>query len=73
MAGFCLRGGLHLVSLALLVGRSAKRQRRQQSAYDKLVETLRYALFLGSLAGTYTFVDEGLAWLWGKERHVPAR
>ena len=60
-----------MVSLALLIGRSrARRQRRQQSVYEKLVETWRYALFLGSLAGTYTFVDEGLAWLFGKDRSV---
>ena len=69
-AGFCLRGGLHIVSLALLIGRAPARQRRQQSVYEKLVETWRYALFLGSLAGTYTFVDEGLAWLLGKDRHA---
>lgn len=67
-AGFLLRGGLHLVSLALLVLRRNKRQRREQSLWEKAVETWRYTAFLGSLSGVYVAVDEGLSWLFGKER-----
>ena len=67
-SGFLLRGGLHLVSLALLVLRRDKRQRREQSLWEKAVETWRYTAFLGSFSGVYVAVDEGLSRLFGKER-----
>ena len=67
-SGFLLRGGLHLVSLALLVLRQDERQRREQSLWEKAVETWRYTAFLGSFSGVYVAVDEGLSRLFGKER-----
>lgn len=70
--GFCLRGGLHVVSLALALAskarRSKQRQTRQQSLWDKLTETGRYTAFLGALAGVFVGVDEGVAAVWGKSR-----
>ena len=58
------------MSLALLVLRRNKRQRREQSLWEKAVETWRYTAFLGSLSGVYVAVDEGLSRLFGKERYT---
>ena len=67
--GFCLRGGLHVVSLAFALASTRKnRQRRQQSIGEKVAETGRYGLFLGALAGVFVGVDEGLAACWGRAR-----
>lgn len=66
--GFCLRGGLHLVSLAFSLARRSERQRREQSLREKVVETGRYTAFLGALAGVFVGVDEGIAAAWGKAR-----
>lgn len=69
--GFCLRGGLHVVSLALSLLRRTGRQRRQQSLRDKAAETGRYTAFLGALAGVFVAVDEGFAAVGGKARYGP--
>ncbi|KAK9808239.1 hypothetical protein WJX73_002479 [Symbiochloris irregularis] len=69
--GFCLRGGLHVVSLAFALARSKRskqRQTRQQSLWEKLTETGRYTAFLGALAGVFVGVDEGIAAIWGRTR-----
>ena len=66
--GFCLRGGLHVVSLAFALVTRSKRQRREQTLREKLVETGRYTAFLGALAGVFVGIDEGIAAAWGKAR-----
>ena len=68
--GFCLRGGLHLTSLLFSLLNAARRRRkaRLQSLREMLKESLRYTAFLGSFAGVYVAVDEGIAALFGKRR-----
>ena len=68
--GFCLRGGLHLTSLLFSLLNAARRRRkaRLQSLREMLKESLRYTAFLGSFAGLYVAVDEGIAALFGKQR-----
>ncbi|KAK9825197.1 hypothetical protein WJX81_006470 [Elliptochloris bilobata] len=68
--GFCLRGGLHLTSLLFSLLNAARRRRkaRLQSLQGMLKESLRYTAFLGSFAGVYVAVDEGIAALFGKQR-----
>lgn len=65
-----MRGGLHLTSLLFSLLNAARRRRkaRLQSLQDMLKESLRYTAFLGSFAGVYVAVDEGIAALFGKQR-----
>ncbi|CAD7699855.1 unnamed protein product [Ostreobium quekettii] len=66
-AGLVLRGGLHVLTKAL---RAASGPGRGGGGGDRdaLLETARYTAWLGSLAGVFVGVDEGLAAIWGKER-----
>lgn len=69
-AGLALRGGLHLVSLALAAyGRTSEGGKiASVSRRHPLEETARYGAFLGSLGGVYVAVDEGIALLFGKKK-----
>lgn len=64
--GLTLRGGLHLVGSLLTALRKGKR--RSVTAVGALEDTLRYTAFVGTLAGIYIGVDEGIAAGVGKER-----
>lgn len=78
LAGLTLKGGLHLLSAAVRVlSRGAQQQQRpagknagrgRDPLTDALRDTVSYTLFLGSLAGVYVIVDEGLAAALGRER-----
>jgi hypothetical protein len=67
IVGCTLRGGLHLLGAALtpLTGRKKRRSVTPRAAFW---DTLRYTAFLGSLAGIYIGVDEGIAGAFGKRR-----
>lgn len=54
--------------LQLLRPKKAKAGRQVAGAKRSLTDTLRYAAFLASLAGTYVAVDEGVAAKWGNKR-----
>ena len=66
-AGFCLRGGLSIIS-ALLTLASRRPRRSPLTLREKLRDTLRYTAFLGSFAGVNVGVDEGIAAFVGRER-----
>ena len=51
----------------LLRGRQ-QRKRGGPTLVELLRETLRYTAFLGSFAGVFVAVDEGIASLFGKKR-----
>eukprot|EP00884_Botryococcus_braunii_P003174 jgi/Botrbrau1/12858/Bobra.0188s0001.1 len=69
-AGFCLRGGLNLLGLllALLVKKRRQKRARARNVLAMARDTLRYTAFLGSFAGVYVCVDEGIAAVLGKKR-----
>ena len=71
-AGFCLKGGLHILSWLLALISKSRRQRLTRAPLKTLLEqfldTVRYTLFLGSLGGVYVGVDEGIANTWGRQR-----
>lgn len=70
--GFCLRGGLHLLSWVAALLSHSRRHRLALDPLKKIIEqildTVRYTLFLGSLSGIYVGVDEGIANALGRER-----
>lgn len=68
--GFCLRGGLHILGLllALLLRKRKQKQARSRNVLGVLRDTMGYTAFLGSLAGVYVAVDEGIAAVLGKKR-----
>ena len=68
--GCAVRGGIHALSwiFALLLKSKSEKKRRQKTLLGALEDTVRYTAFLGSLAGVYVSVDEGLAWLFGRRR-----
>lgn len=72
IVGCTLRGGLHLLGAALtpLTGRKKRRSVTPRAAFW---DTLRYTAFLGSLAGIYIGVDEGIAGAFGKRRWAGCR
>lgn len=61
---------------ALLFALLARRRKAQQAKRGglgaQLSDTLRYTTFLGTFAGVYVAVDEGLAALFGNKRCVTA-
>eukprot|EP00249_Psilotum_nudum_P004941 c18447_g1_i1 orf=307-2004(-) len=72
--GAGLRGGLTLFSLLMRLkqkrsngAKSLQRPVRELANFG-LSETLRYGLFLGSFAGTFSTLDELIAALWGFRR-----
>lgn len=69
-AGLALRGGLHLVSYVLGLLMKKKRGAKGQSppATALLQDTLRWGAFLGCFSGSFTFLDEVIAALGGRER-----
>ena len=68
--GCAVRGGIYVLSwvFALLLKSRSEKRRRQKTLLGALEDTARYTAFLGSLAGVYVSVDEGLAWLFGRKR-----
>lgn len=70
-AGFCLRGGIHLLSwlFALVVKSRRKRllEAPLRTLIDQVLDTIRYTIFLGSLGGVYVGVDEGIANFFGRK------
>ncbi|KAF8072623.1 hypothetical protein HT031_000283 [Scenedesmus sp. PABB004] len=69
--GLTLRGGLHAVGAGLAA--ASRRRDRALTRGAALEDALRYAAFLGALAGTYIGVDEGIAAAVGKDRSAKWR
>ena len=71
-AGFCIRGGLHLLSWIFAVFSRSRRKlllaEPGKHIIDQLLDTFRYVLFLGSLSGVYVGVDEAIANRLGRKK-----
>jgi hypothetical protein len=76
-SGAALRGGLHLLSLLLALGRGSKRRGHvappdapgsELTVRQALADTVRWAAFLASFGGVYVGVEEGLQALFGRQR-----
>eukprot|EP00879_Flechtneria_rotunda_P007421 GHRR01007785.1.p1 GENE.GHRR01007785.1~~GHRR01007785.1.p1 ORF type:complete len:317 (+),score=77.84 GHRR01007785.1:584-1534(+) len=70
--GLTLRGGLHLVG-SILASASKKKRARSVTLAGALEDTLRFTAFLGTLAGLYIGVDEGISAVVGKGRSAKWR
>ena len=76
--GFCIKGGIHLLSWIFALVVKSRRKRLQEAPLRTLLEqaldTVRYTVFLGSLGGVYVGVDEGIANIFGRKRYdIPCK
>ena len=66
--GMCLRGGTHMLKYILSIIMRRRRASTPSPASEMLSDTLRYTGFLGTLGGAFVAVDEGIAFLFGRDR-----